>query len=65
LFVSGVVINVEVEGEFKSRVDLFVFKFFVVEANPLEMNDEVVGYLLDEAALGDICFLLTRIALIV
>jgi len=35
LFVDSVIIDVEFKREFKSWVDLFVFKFFIVEANSL------------------------------
>lgn len=44
LLVYRVVIDVKILGEFQPRIELLVLEFIVVEADSLEVNDEVVWY---------------------
>lgn len=65
LLIDGVVVEVELQRELPSSVNLLIFHFVVVEADSLEVQDEVVRELADETPLGCVCLLLAVIALVV
>ena len=65
LFVKSIVIDVQVVREFKSRVYLLILEFIVVEANTLEVDNEVVRYLCQQTTFSHICFFLAGVTLIV
>lgn len=65
LFIKSIVINIQVVREFKSRIDLFILEFIIVEANTLEMNDKVIWYFCQQTTFSHICLLLASIALII
>lgn len=65
LLIQGVVVNIQLHWELPSRVYFLVFKFVVVEAHSLQMNDKMIGNFCKVAAFSYVSFLLARIALIV
>ena len=60
-----VVVYVQFMGEFPPRVNFFVFKFVIVKAHTLEVDNKVVGCFVEEVSLNHIAFVVARITLIV
>ena len=65
LLLDSVVVDVELVGELPAGVDLLVLELVVVEADALQVHDEVVGQLAQQASLGDIAFFAAAVALVV
>ena len=65
LLLNGIVVDIQVMWELPPAIDLFVLELVIVEADSLQVHNEVVGELTQQAAFGDIAFIPTSITLVV
>lgn len=65
LEIERIRINIQVIRKFPSGVYLLILEFVVIEAHSLEMDNEKVGDLSQQSALGYISLLFTCVALVI